>query len=74
MQRLFRRIALKIPAFLPAANEQTDVGTTFLLRDVDEMSTKDAAGRLGISIPAVKTRLHRARKVLRESLGSYVAC
>jgi len=38
------------------------------------MSTEDAAGRLGISIPAVKTRLQRARKVLREYLGSYVAC
>jgi RNA polymerase sigma-70 factor (ECF subfamily) len=50
------------------------VRTTFLLRDVDEMSTEEAAERLGISIPAVKTRLHRARKVLRESLGSYIAC
>ena len=50
------------------------VRATFLLRDVDEMSTEDAAGRLGISIPAVKTRLQRARKVLREYLGSYVAC
>jgi RNA polymerase sigma-70 factor (ECF subfamily) len=50
------------------------VRITFLLRDVDEMSTEDAAGRLGISIPALKMRLHRARKVLRKSLGSYVAC
>lgn len=49
------------------------VRATFLLRHVDEMSTEDAAGSLGISIPAVKTRLHRARKALRESLGSYVA-
>jgi RNA polymerase sigma-70 factor, ECF subfamily len=46
----------------------------FLLREVCEMSTKDTAGELGVSIPTAKTRLHRARKVLRESLGSYVAC
>jgi RNA polymerase sigma-70 factor (ECF subfamily) len=50
------------------------VRSTFLLRDVDEMSTEDAAGWLGISIPAIKTRLHRARKVLRQSLGPYIAC
>ena len=46
----------------------------FVLREVCEMSTKDTAGKLGVSIPAAKTRLHRARMVLRESLGSYVAC
>jgi RNA polymerase sigma-70 factor (ECF subfamily) len=45
----------------------------FLLRDVGEMSTKDAAGALGVSIPATKTRLFRARKVLRESLVNYLA-
>jgi len=50
------------------------VRSTFLLRHVDEMSTEDAAGRLGISIPATKTRLHRARKVLRQSLGRYIEC
>jgi RNA polymerase sigma factor (sigma-70 family) len=46
----------------------------FVLREVCEMSTKDTASELGVSIPTAKTRLHRARKVLRESLGSYVAC
>jgi RNA polymerase sigma-70 factor (ECF subfamily) len=47
---------------------------TFLLRDVKEMSTEDTAGELGASITAIKARLHRARRVLRESLGNYVAC
>ena len=46
----------------------------FVLREVCEMSTKDTAGKLGVSIPAAKTRLHRARRALRESLGDYVAC
>ena len=44
----------------------------FLLRDVWEMSTEDSAATLRVSIPAAKTRLHRARRVLRESLGSYL--
>ena len=47
---------------------------TFLLRDVVEMSTEETAGTLGVSVPAVKTRIHRARRVLRESLGDYVTC
>jgi RNA polymerase sigma-70 factor, ECF subfamily len=45
----------------------------FLLRDVSEVSTTEAAVKLGVSAPAAKTRLHRARKVLRESLGEYLA-
>jgi RNA polymerase sigma-70 factor (ECF subfamily) len=46
----------------------------FRLRDVGEMSTEETASKLGMSIPAAKTRLHRARRALRESLGDYVAC
>jgi RNA polymerase sigma-70 factor (ECF subfamily) len=46
----------------------------FLLRDVWEVSTGDSAAKLGVSTPAAKTRLHRARSVLRQSLGDYVAC
>jgi RNA polymerase sigma-70 factor (ECF subfamily) len=37
---------------------------TYLLRDVDELSTEDAAAALGISPNAVKIRLHRARQAL----------
>jgi RNA polymerase sigma-70 factor (ECF subfamily) len=47
--------------------------TVFLLRDVEEMSTEDTAELLGLSVPAVKTRLHRARLVLREAIGHYFA-
>jgi RNA polymerase sigma-70 factor (ECF subfamily) len=46
----------------------------FLLREVGEMSTEDTAGRLGVTIPTAKTRLHRARKALRASLSSYLVC
>jgi RNA polymerase sigma-70 factor (ECF subfamily) len=42
--------------------------TIFMLRDVEEMSTTDAADVLEISEENVKARLHRARALLRESL------
>ena len=39
--------------------------TVLLLRDIEEMSTPEAASALGISENAVKIRLHRARQALR---------
>jgi RNA polymerase sigma-70 factor, ECF subfamily len=63
---LRRRIELAVNA-LPST-----LRAIFLMRDVGELSTEDAAGRLGVTVPAAKTRLHRARKVLRESLSAYV--
>jgi RNA polymerase sigma-70 factor, ECF subfamily len=47
---------------------------TLVLREVHEMSMKDAAGTLGVTVAAVKTRLLRARRALRQSLVNYVAC
>lgn len=41
----------------------------FLLRDVEELSTAETAQILDLSIDTVKIRLHRARRMLRESLG-----
>jgi DNA-directed RNA polymerase specialized sigma24 family protein len=37
-----------------------------LLRDIRELSAPEAAARLGISVDALKSRLHRARVNLRE--------
>ena len=45
--------------------------TVFLLRDVEELSTEDTAEILGLSVPAAKTCLHRARLALREAIGRY---
>ncbi len=42
--------------------------TVFVLRDIEEMSTEETAAALGISVPAVKSRLLRARLQLREKL------
>ena len=45
-----------------------DFRTVFALRDIEEMSTEETAEILGISVPAVKSRLLRARLSLREKL------
>lgn len=45
--------------------------SVFLLRDVDELSTEETAEALGLSVPAVKSRLLRARLQLREKLTRY---
>jgi RNA polymerase sigma-70 factor (ECF subfamily) len=42
--------------------------TVLLVRDIEELSTEEAAELLGISPGAVKTRLHRARQALRTLL------
>jgi RNA polymerase sigma-70 factor (ECF subfamily) len=43
----------------------------FWLRDVEELSTEETAQALHISIPAVKSRLLRARLQLRDKLNRY---
>jgi RNA polymerase sigma-70 factor (ECF subfamily) len=47
--------------------------TVFLVRDVEGLSTEETAELLSLSLPAVKTRLHRARLALREAIGQYFA-
>jgi RNA polymerase sigma-70 factor, ECF subfamily len=42
--------------------------TVFMLREIEEISTADAAGMLGISEECVRIRLHRARLLLRRRL------
>ena len=41
-----------------------------VLRDIDELTAPETAERLNISIDAVKSRLHRARTMMRERLLS----
>jgi RNA polymerase sigma-70 factor, ECF subfamily len=45
--------------------------TVFQLRDVEQMSTEETAELLGISVPAVKSRLLRARLKLRDNLSPF---
>lgn len=43
--------------------------TPLLLRYMEGFTEKEIAQALGISLPEVKSRLHRARRALREELG-----
>ncbi len=45
--------------------------TVFVLRDVEGLSTEETASALELSVPAVKSRLLRARLQLRERLNKY---
>jgi RNA polymerase sigma-70 factor (ECF subfamily) len=42
--------------------------SVFVLRDMEDLSTEETAEALGLSVPAVKSRLLRARLQLREKL------
>ena len=45
--------------------------TVFVLRDIEQLSTEETAETLELSIPAVKSRLLRARLQLREKLSKH---
>jgi RNA polymerase sigma-70 factor (ECF subfamily) len=45
--------------------------TVFVLRDLEELSTEETADLLQLSVPAVKSRLLRARLQLREKLTKH---
>lgn len=44
----------------------------FVLRDIEGLSTEQAADALGLTHPAVKSRLNHARRKLRERLRKYL--
>ncbi|MEX2264524.1 MAG: sigma-70 family RNA polymerase sigma factor [Bryobacteraceae bacterium] len=45
--------------------------TVFILRDIEELSTEETAAALNLSVPAVKSRLLRARLQLRDKLTRF---
>jgi RNA polymerase sigma-70 factor (ECF subfamily) len=48
-----------------------DLRTVFILRDEEGHSNAEVAEMLDLSVPAVKSRLHRARIALRDRLDRY---
>lgn len=66
------RIDMK--AHLDEAIEQLapDYRIVFMLRDVEGLSTEEVSGITNLSIAAVKSRLHRARKFLRNYLSPFM--
>ena len=59
---LLRRETSRIPPLLRNA---------VLLHDLDQLSVTDVAVRLGLSVPATKSRLKRARTELRERISKH---
>lgn len=47
--------------------------TVYVMREVEECSVEETASQLGIKPETVKTRLHRARRLLRTSLQDTLA-
>jgi RNA polymerase sigma-70 factor (ECF subfamily) len=64
MRALVRQAVRRLPEKYRAA---------ILLRDLNQLSTEDAAAALGLGIPALKARLLRARLMLREALAPHFA-
>lgn len=62
-----RRLVRRSVARLPEAYREV-----VTLRDLDELSTEEAAARLGTTANAVKIRLHRGRQALRTMLEPYL--
>jgi len=48
-----------------------DYRPVFILRDIDGLTSREVSQILDLSIPAVKSRLHRSRLMLRKKLSQY---
>ena len=61
----------ELKAHLDKAIEKlpADYRIVFMLRDVEGFSTEETAKMVELSVPAVKSRLHRARSFLRNELN-----
>jgi len=55
-----------------AGNLSEKYRTVFVLCDVQGFSYEEAARIMNLSVPALKSRLHRSRLYLRERLGRYL--
>jgi RNA polymerase sigma-70 factor (ECF subfamily) len=64
LREMMERAVQDLPPSLRAA---------FVLRDIQGLSTQDAAETLDITETALKVRLHRARLQLRERLAGYLS-
>jgi RNA polymerase sigma-70 factor (ECF subfamily) len=45
-----------------------DAREVYVARDVEDVSGEEVSKKLGITLPAMKSRLHRARRMVRERL------
>ena len=64
LRRLVETEVMKLPSKYRVA---------LMLRDLEELSTEEAANALGLTIPGLKARVLRGRLMLRESMVAYFA-
>lgn len=64
LRRLVEKEVMKLPSKYRVA---------LMLRDLEELSTEEAANALGLTIPGLKARVLRGRLMLRESMVTYFA-
>ena len=64
LRKLVEKEVMKLPAKYRVA---------LMLRDLEELSTEQAANALGLTIPGLKARVLRGRLMLRESMVPYFA-
>ena len=62
LRRLVEKEVMKLPVKYRVA---------LMLRDLEELSTEEAATALGLSVPGLKARVLRGRLMLRESMVQY---
>jgi len=69
----FARVELR--AFLETAIDALPdlFRLTYIMREVQELSTREVAHLLGINVVTVKTRVFRARRLLRSELSKNIA-
>ena len=49
-----------------------DYRTALVMHDIEGMPNPDIAETLGISLPAVKSRVHRSRLFVRKKIAGYM--
>ena len=64
LRRLVEQEVMKLPGKYRVA---------LMLRDLEELSTEEAANALGLTVPGLKARVLRGRLMLRESMATYFA-
>ncbi len=64
LKRIVEQQVMKLPA---------KYRVVLMLRDLEELSTEQAANALGLTIPGLKARVLRGRLMLRESMVAYFA-
>jgi len=70
-EELFLRAELRTVVETAIAELPRKYRIVLALRDIEQLSTEEVAGILGLSTQAVKSRLHRARLYVRERLSHY---